>query len=93
MNLASIFTASKQLQGEPSLAGTDATGKSSALDTALELWGKGADIYSTLTGKPATTVAPSGAVAAAAPAPKTNYLPWIIGGVVALVVLIFVFRK
>ena len=96
MNLANILTASKQLQGEPSLTGTDGTSAGALLDSALNLWGKGVDVYTSLTASPG--VAPSGQVTApttttAAASTWKQYLPWILGGGAALVVVYFVLRK
>ncbi len=93
--LASIFTAGKALQGEPSLTGTDA-GTPDWAKTALSLWGKGADVYTAL--NPDSSKAPSGLVSQPKPSEQaasmfTQYLPWILGGGVLLVVLYFVSRK
>ena len=97
MNLLSTLIGTKQTQGNPSLTGTDGTASSSYLDSALALWGKGADIYTEIKGIGKTPVTPSGLVTnpvnPPAPSPWKQYLPLTIVGVVALVILYFVVRK
>ncbi|HVV00137.1 MAG TPA: hypothetical protein VHH88_02170 [Verrucomicrobiae bacterium] len=63
----------------------------SLLDYVKGIVTTGADVYSKL--NPSNTTAAKPATAAAAPASSVSkFLPWIIGGVVA-VVLVVVFRR
>ena len=69
------------------------SGLLSTLDTLGKVGQTGAGLYTSLPGKAAPAGTAAAPAAAASTSTWTKYLPWIIGGVVLLVVLGFVFRR
>lgn len=71
---------------------------SGLLDTIGKLTNTGLEVYGAVSGKTAATPStPTAAGAPSAPASSGSswgsYLPWVLGGVVLLVVVLFVVRK
>lgn len=100
LNLADIFVSKNQNQGTAdfSTAKEAGAGLQGAADTLLNIFGRGADIYTQVKG--GGTIVPAG-VNANVPVANTSQTvgggrsltPWILGGVALLLVAFLVFRK
>jgi hypothetical protein len=99
ISLADLFVSSKQTQGTPSLAsGGEGQTSTGTIDTLFNYFGRGADIYTAVTGKntpvvnqivgtvPVNTPGP-------AAAPAKSYTLYIIGGLIALGVIFWLVKK
>ena len=94
---ASNFISEKQLQGTPTLAGaSEGGGFLGSANSILGLFSKGADVYSsvkTASRTPGNNTANASLEQPTADSSWKKYLPWMIGGVIALAVVFFILRK
>jgi hypothetical protein len=92
---ASNFISEKQLQGTPTIAGaSEGGGFVESANNILSLFSKGADIYKGVTSP--TKIAGNNTANASVEQTASSwkkYLPWMIGGVIAIAILFFVLRK